>query len=226
MASNYCRAKVRKVFGPKSLVPAFAILLVIAAAGIAFAQAKTATTAKKPATTKALPAGTTGNNPAAVTPAPATPPPEETTASKAIRQMAFLSGKWAGHVDAFPFQMDIAIQGAMADPGPGIVFKINATPTSSAKMGIEGDYKSSVNYSTKHAALRAVIVDAAGRGVEMLGNKVPNQPEWQFESTPDGSPFPFKVRLIPINTDQIVVNYTTGGRLPLKYEVTFNRVDS
>jgi len=165
-------------------------------------------------------------SPAAQTPAAKPAPNPDDPAVKAISQMAFLSGKWEGKVDQFPFKMDIAIQGAMEDPGPGIVFQIHATPGSAAKMGIEGDYKSRVNYSEKHGMLRAIVVDLEGRGVEMVGNKVPDQPEWQFDSTPDGAPFPFKVRLIPKSTDQIVVNYTTGGRLPLKYEVTFNRVES
>jgi hypothetical protein len=143
-----------------------------------------------------------------------------------MKQLSFLSGNWEGKLESYAVRLDISINGAYETPANLMRFRIHAAPAMGVKMGIEGDYTSVVSYSTRHQALRAVLTDVNGRGVEMLGEKVQGQPEWLFNSTDDGAPFPFKVRLRPVTSDTVVVNYSSGGRLPLKYEVTFNRVAS
>lgn len=143
-----------------------------------------------------------------------------------MKQLSFLSGNWEGKLESYAMHLDISINGQYESPANLMKFKIHATPAMGLKLGIEGDYNSTVSYSARHKAIRAVLTDVNGRGVEMIGEKVQDQPEWLFNSTDDGAPFPFKVRLRPITSDTVVVNYTSGGRLPLKYEVTFNRVAS
>jgi hypothetical protein len=168
--------------------------------------------------TKKTPAVSKGAAPAAPVPVP--------PGSREMKQLSFLSGKWEGKLESYAMQLDISIDGAFETPANLMKFRIHAVPATGIKLGIEGDYNSVVSYSTRHNSLRAVLTDVNGRGVEMLGEKVEDQPEWLFNSTGDGAPFPFKVRLRPVTSDQVVVNYSSGGRLALKYEVTFNRVPS
>lgn len=174
-----------------------------------------ATPAGKP-TTKKPP------TPAAARPTP--PPP----GFQEMSQLAFLAGHWTGQLKAMPIFLDISIRGGAADKvGGPLQFQIRAEPPKNSfmKMGLEGDYKAVASYSQTHKAVRAVLTDTGGRGVEMLGEKEPSADEWLFNSTAQGAPFPFKVRLRPVGSDQIVVAYSSGGRMPLKYEVVFNRVD-
>lgn len=156
---------------------------------------------------------------------PVTPPPPA-PGSREMRQLSFLSGQWQGKLESMAVRLDISIDGEYETPANLMKFRIHAVPAMGVKLGIEGDYNSTVSYSSRHKALRAVLTDVNGRGVEMIGEKVQDQPEWLFNSTSDGSPFPFKVRVRPVTSDTVVVNYTSGGRMPLKYEVTFNRVPS
>jgi hypothetical protein len=167
---------------------------------------------KKPAAGKPTPA------------APAPPPPPEGRAE--MSALSFLSGSWKGKLDSYPVKLDISIRGGPEDGGRVLSFDIQAVPKMGFKIGIEGDYRSQVSYSQRHHALRAVLTDTEGRGVEMLGEKIAGAEEWVFNSTEDGAPFPFRVRLKPLAPDQIVVGYSSGGRIPLRYEVTFNKVES
>jgi hypothetical protein len=159
-------------------------------------------------------------DPASVQPAPPAPGTRE------MKQLSFLSGQWEGKLESMAVRLDISIDGEYETPANLMKFRIHAVPAMGVKLGIEGDYNSTVSYSARHRALRAVLTDENGRGVEMIGEKVQDQPEWLFNSTGDGAPFPFKVRLRPVTSDTVVVNYSSGGRLPLKYVVTFNRVSS
>lgn len=170
------------------------------------------------ATTKKTPAATKEAAPPVPAPLPA--------GAREMKQLSFLSGKWEGKLESYAMQLDISINGEFETPANLMKFKIHAVPATGIRLGIEGDYNSVVSYSTRHGSLRAVLTDVNGRGVEMLGEKVEDQPEWLFNSTGDGAPFPFKVRLRPVTSDQVIVNYASGGRLALKYEVTFNRVPS
>jgi hypothetical protein len=190
-------------------LPVFAALLVCAAA---FTGAGTVSK-KATSTTKA-------------TPAPSVVPAAPAPGTKEMKQLSFLSGKWEGTLDSYPMRLEISIDGEFETPRNLMKFAIHAVPATGIKIGIEGDYNSVVSYSSRHGSLRAVLTDVNGRGVEMLGEKVEDQPEWLFNSTGDGAPFPFKVRLRPVSSDQVIVNYASGGRLALKYEVTFNRVQS
>jgi hypothetical protein len=156
----------------------------------------------------------------------AVPPPAQAPDQKAMKQLSFLSGNWEGKLESYAVRLDISINGQYEQPANLMKFRIHAAPTMGVKLGIEGDYNSTVSYSQRHKALRAILTDVNGRGVEMIGEKVPDQPEWLFNSTGDGAPFPFKVRVRPVTSDTVIVNYTSGGRVPLKYEVTFNRVAS
>lgn len=174
---------------------------------------------------------------AATNTAPAAKPPSKPVAAKpapadtlgpgalAIKGLSFLSGKWEGELRSIPLMMDIAIDGQVLRPGKTLAFNVTATPSMGMKLPIEGDYRSVVSWSESHRALRAVMTDASGRGVEMTGGKVADAEVWLFSSTAEGAPFPFKLRVTPVNKDQVVVAYSSGGRLPLKYEVTFNRVE-
>jgi hypothetical protein len=183
---------------------------------LAFAGALTGGAAPKKTTV------TTKPTPPAAQAVPAAPVP----GAREMKQLSFLSGKWEGKLESYAMTLDISINGQFETPANLMKFKIHAVPATGIKLGIEGDYNSVVSYSTRHGSLRAVLTDVNGRGVEMLGEKVEDQPEWLFNSTGDGAPFPFKVRLRPVTSDQVVVNYASGGRLALKYEVTFNRVPS
>lgn len=171
-------------------------------------------------------AAATKKTPAATKEAAPAPPAPLPPGSREMKQLSFLSGKWEGKLESYAMKLDISINGEFETPANLMKFKIHAVPATGIKLGIEGDYNSVVSYSTRHRSLRAVLTDVNGRGVEMLGEKVEDQPEWLFNSTGDGAPFPFKVRLRPVTSDQVVVNYSSGGRLALKYEVTFNRVQS
>lgn len=182
--------------------------------------------------TVAVDAATTNSKtkPPATTPAakpvpaaPAAPAP----GFEQMSQLAFLTGSWEGHLAAMPIFMDIAIHGTAEKPGGPIRFKIKATPPPNAmlKVGLEGEYSAVAAYSTTQKAVRAVVTDVSGHGVEMLGEPEGKPTEWLFNSTAQGSPFPFKVRVRSVSPDQVVVNYQSGGRMPLSYEVTFNRVD-
>lgn len=144
-----------------------------------------------------------------------------------LSQLAFLTGSWVGQLKAMPIFLDISIRGAADRVGGPLNFQIHAEPPKNAlmKIGLEGDYKAVASYSETHKAVRAVLTDTGGRGVEMLGEKEPSADAWLFNSTAQGAPFPFKVRVKPVGSDQIVVAYSSGGRMPLKYEVVFNRVD-
>lgn len=177
---------------------------------------RAATPARKPVT-KA--------GPAAVAPAakPVPPPP----GFQEMSQLSFLAGNWVGQLKAMPIYLDISIKGAAEKLGGPLRFQIHAEPPKDGfmKMGLEGDYRAEASYSQTLKAVRAVLTDTGGRGVEMLGAKEATAEAWLFNSTAQGAPFPFKVRVKPIGTDQIVVAYSSGGRLPLKYEIVFNRVD-
>jgi hypothetical protein len=205
-----------------------AALTLALAATLAASPAPTTGTAKAPPAKPA--AGTT-----ATKPAPATTTTSGTTrapvidmttpGAKAIDGLSFLTGKWKGELRSLPLMMDIAIDGAVTKPGKTMSFDVHAKPSMGMTLPIDGDYRSVVSWSETHKSLRAVMTDAAGRGVEMTGGKVPDLEEWLFSSTEEGAPFPFKVRVKPVTKDQVIVAYTSGGRMPLKYEVTFNRVE-
>jgi hypothetical protein len=156
-----------------------------------------------------------------------TPTPAPLPGAEQMSQLAFLTGAWVGHLQAMPVFMDITINGKAEQVGGPIKFKIKATPPANAimKLGLEGDYSAVAAYSTTQKAVRAVVTDASGNGVEMIGEPDGKPTEWLFNSTAQGSPFPFKVRVRSLSPDQVVVNYSSGGRLPLTYEVTFNRVN-
>jgi len=162
--------------------------------------------AAKPAATKPAPVDTTG--PGAV----------------AIGGLSFLTGQWKGELRSIPLMMDISIDGKVVSPGKTMAFNVKAMPSMGMTLPIEGDYRSVVSWSDARRALRAVMTDASGRGVEMTGGKVADAEAWLFSSTEEGAPFPFKVRVTPVTKNQVVVAYSSGGRMPLKYEVTFNRV--
>ena len=162
-------------------------------------------------------------------PAPAAPAPAATPQPAGFEQMsqlAFLTGSWVGHLAEMPIFMDITILGTAEKTGGPIKFKIKATPPADSfvKLGLEGDYSAVAAYSTTQKAVRAVVSDVSGHGVEMIGEPDGKPTAWLFNSTAQGSPFPFKVRVTSVSADQIVVNYSSGGRLPLTYEDTFNRV--
>lgn len=179
------------------------------------------------ATPTKKPAGKTTSAPAAAggktEVKPVTPPP----GFQEMSQLAFLTGNWAGQLKAMPIFLDISIKGAANKLGGPLQFQIHAEPPKGAimKMGLEGDFNAVASYSPTYKAVRAVLTDPGGRGVEMVGEREAVGNEWLFNSTAQGAPFPFKVRVKPVGTDQIVVAYSSGGRMPLKYEVIFNRVD-
>ena len=183
------------------------------------APAKTSAPAAGTSTAKASAAKPSAGKPAS---APALP-----AGFEQMSQLTFLTGAWIGHLQAMPIFMDISINGTAPEVGGPIKFKIKATPPANAimKFGLEGDYNAVAAYSATQQAVRAVVTDVSGHGVEMLGSPEGKPTEWLFNSTAQGAPFPFKVRVRSVSTDQIVVNYSSGGRLPLTYEVTFNRVD-
>lgn len=176
------------------------------------------TTAAKPSATRPV-----AGKPSATPAVPATPPP----GAEQMSQLAFLTGSWVGHLAAMPIFMDITINGKAEQVGGPIKFKIKATPPANAimKVGLEGDYSAVAAYSTTQKAVRAVVTDVSGHGVEMLGEPDGKPTDWLFNSTAQGAPFPFKVRVRSVSPDQVVVNYSSGGRMPLTYEVTFNRVN-
>ena len=190
---------------------------------VALAAATTPNTKTKtpvPAPAKASPGRTM---PSTLPGATATPLP----GAEQMSQLAFLTGAWVGHLQAMPIFMDITINGKAEQVGGPIKFKIKATPPANAimKFGLEGDYSAVAAYSTTQKAVRAVVTDVSGNGGEMSGEPDGKPTEWLFNSTAQGSPFPFKVRVRSLSPDQVVVNYSSGGRMPLTYEVTFNRVN-
>lgn len=195
----------------QTAVALFALLLGLGVMTPALAtkSATTTTAAKpaaKPAATKPAPVDTTGPG------------------AKAIGGLSFLTGKWAGELRSIPLMLDISIDGKVVSPGKTLAFNVKAMPSMGMTLPIEGDYRSVVSWSESRRALRAVMTDASGRGVEMTGGKVADAESWLFSSTEEGAPFPFKVRVTPVTKNQVVVAYSSGGRMPLKYEVTFNRV--
>ena len=207
---------------------AAAALALLLAATLAASPAPTTGTAKTPApTTAKAPAPKPATTPAATSGTSTTAPVVDMTTpgAKAITGLSFLTGKWKGELRSLPIMMDISIDGAVTKPGKTMSFDVHATPSMGMTLPIDGDYRSTVSWSETHKSLRAVMTDAAGRGVEMTGGKLPDLEEWLFSSTEEGAPFPFKVRVKPITKDQVVVAYSSGGRMPLKYEVTFNRVE-
>lgn len=215
----------------RNTVAAAALTLVLAAT-LAAAPASTTSTAKVPATKPAPKPATTATS--STTPkAPATtagttkaPVIDMTTpGAKAVDGLSFLSGKWKGELRSLPLMMDISIDGAVTKPGATMSFDVHAKPSMGMTLPIDGDYRSVVSWSESRKSLRAVMTDASGRGVEMTGGKLPEVDEWLFSSTEEGAPFPFKVRVKPVTKNQVVVAYSSGGRMPLKYEVTFNRVE-
>lgn len=211
-----------------------AVLALLMALGVQ--NSATATNATAPATTTTKPApkpATTAkvSTPTAKAPTPTAkastkPAPVDTTGpgAKAIGGLSFLTGKWAGELRSIPLMMDISIDGKVVSPGKTLAFNVKATPSLGMTLPIEGDYRSVVSWSETHRTLRAVMTDASGRGVEMTGGKVADVEAWLFSSTEEGAPFPFKVRITPVNKNQVIVAYSSGGRMPLKYDVTFNRV--
>jgi hypothetical protein len=200
----------------------------LAAAALVTLMAATlaASPAPKPATgsssTAKAPAAAGAKAPDAATRAPVID--MTTPGAKAIDGLSFLTGKWKGELRSLPLMMDISIDGAVTKPGKTMSFDVHAKPSMGMTLPIDGDYRSTVSWSESHKSLRAVMTDASGRGVEMTGGKVADQEEWLFSSTEEGAPFPFKVRVRPVTKDQVIVGYSSGGRMPLKYEVTFNRV--
>lgn len=145
--------------------------------------------------------------------------------STELAGFSFLAGRWQGELRSYPILMDISIDGASITPGHPMRFAIRVVPEPGTMgLGVDGDYSSFVTWSSSARALRAVIADKAGRGVELLGGKTPGANEWLFNSTDGGAPFPFQVRVKPVSPNQVLVAYSSGGRLPLKYEITFNRV--
>ena len=138
-----------------------------------------------------------------------------------MNDLAFLAGRWYGELRSYPMQMDVSIDGQATRPGQQMNFTIHAQPAPGFSLGIEGDYRSSIAWSERSKVLRALLTDAGGRGVELLGDRVAGATEWLFSSTAEGAPFPFKVRLKPVTRDQIVLDYSSGGRMPLKYAITF-----
>ena len=162
--------------------------------------------------------------PAAPTPAPAPAPPPPGAAE--LAELSFLAGNWRGAIDNLGLHMDITIKGVADSSGRSMRFQIHAVPGPGINLGIQGDYSAVLSWSARYRALRALVTDAEGRGVELTGERVAASPEWLFNSTSEGSPFPFKVRLKPVMPDQVVLDYTSGGRIALHYEITFNRVKS
>lgn len=162
-------------------------------------------------------------------PAPGSrPAAADTTVSgpgvQAINELSFLNGRWYGELRSYPMQLDVSIDGQTPRPGQLMSFLVHVKPVPGFSLGIEGDYRASIAWSDRSRSLRSVLTDASGRGVELTGQKTTGASEWLFNSTSEGAPFPFKVRLRPVTKDQIVVEYTSGGRMPLKYEINFNRV--
>lgn len=198
---------------PGPFAPAAALLLVGLLAGVA-AGGETAPKSKSKALTPAKPAATT--------PAPAPTPPPPGAAE--LAELSFLAGNWKGSIDNLGLRMDITIKGAVDSTGRTMSFRIHAAPGPGINLGIQGDYNAVLSWSTRYRALRALVTDTEGRGVELTGEKMPGLREWLFNSTTDGSPFPFKVHLKPAAPDKVVLDYTSGGRIPLNYKVTFTRV--
>lgn len=186
--------------------------------------AKPVTPAAKPA----RPAARAGTPPAAKSSPASRPAAADTTATGpgalAINELSFLNGQWYGELRSYPMQLDVSIDGQTPRPGQLMSFLVHVKPVPGFNLGIEGDYRATMTWSDRSRSLRSVLTDASGRGVELTGQKTPGASEWLFNSTSEGAPFPFKVRLRPVTKDQIVVEYTSGGRMPLKYEITFNRV--
>lgn len=198
-----------------------AALMVFLAAELSAAtttNSKTKAAPAKPPTSRSMPTTLPGSPAAAATPLPG---------AEQMSQLAFLTGAWVGHLAAMPIFMDITINGKAEQVGGPIKFKIKATPPANAimKVGLEGEYSAVAAYSTTQKAVRAVVTDVSGHGVEMLGEPDGKPTDWLFNSTAQGAPFPFKVRVRSVSPDQVVVNYSSGGRMPLTYEVTFNRVN-
>jgi hypothetical protein len=162
--------------------------------------------------------------PAAPAPAPAPTPPPPGAAE--LAELSFLAGNWRGAIDNLGMRMDITIKGATDSTGRSMHFRIHAVPGPGINLGIQGDYNAVLSWSARFRALRALVTDADGRGVELTGARVAGSREWLFSSTSEGSPFPFKVRLKPASPDQLVLDYTSGGRIVLNYQITFNRVAS
>jgi hypothetical protein len=161
-----------------------------------------------------------------VTPAPPPAPTPPPPGAAELAELSFLAGNWRGSIDNAGLQMDITIKGTIDSTGHPMRFRIHVTPGSGINIGIQGDYTAVLSWSTRYRALRALVTDPEGRGVELTGAKTPGSAEWLFNSTSEGSPFPFKVRLRRIAPDQLVLDYLSGGRIALNYTITFNRVAS
>lgn len=207
---------MNRIPGPTILAAVLAAALLASPAG-----ASTASTAPSKSTSSSKAAA---GKPAAPTTATKPAPPDTTAGARAINELSFLNGQWYGELRSYPMQLDVSIDGQTPHPGQQMTFLVHAKPAPGFSLGIEGDYRSTITWSERSRMLRSVLTDASGRGVELLGQKVAGAEEWLFNSTSEGAPFPFKVRLRPVGRDQIVVEYTSGGRMPLKYEITFNRV--
>lgn len=205
-------------------LPLTALLAAALAAGAASSGRTTA--APKGGAVPAAKPGTTAAKAPATAPKPA-PAPADTLGPGAeeLAGFSFLAGRWRGELRSYPIQMDISIDGTSVTPGRPMRFDINARPApGTMSLGVEGDYRSFVTWSSSARSLRAVVTDKDGRGVELLGGRTPGANEWLFNSTDGGAPFPFRVRVTPVNRDEVLVAYSSGGRLPLKYEITFHRV--
>jgi hypothetical protein len=207
--------------------------LLAAALGVAaassFGSTSTRTTAAPGTTSAAKPKpGSTpvksGGSSTAAKPAP-TPADSLGPGAAELAGFSFLAGRWKGELRSYPIEMDISIDGSSVTPGRPMRFDIHAHPApGTMSLGVDGDYSSFITWSSSARALRAVVADKDGRGVELIGGKSPGANEWLFNSTDGGAPFPFRVRVQPISADRVLVAYSSGGRLPLKYEITFHRV--
>jgi hypothetical protein len=207
-----------------------ALALVVGAAASAGGSAGTRTAAAPGSATAATPkpGGTPVRSGGSSTAKPAPKPAGLDSLGPGAAELAgfaFLAGRWQGELRTGPIQMDIAIDGSSITPGRPMRFDIHAEPRpGTMSLGVEGDYRSFVTWSESARALRAVVTDRAGRGVELTGGKSPGSNEWLFNSTDDGAPFPFRIRVTPVSATEVLVAYSTGGRLPMRHEITFHRV--